>query len=370
MKAKGKIWSVTWRVFLGFILLLWIFHSIFLKEGKQALTRLNGPAAWDQLDTFARWEAAWNYGPAELWRTIMMIEPWYFAISIVLMGITIVLGVIRWNMVLQVQGLHLPLGRATSISFIAHFFNSFFLGSTGGDLMKAYYAARETHHRKTEAVAAVFMDRIVGLWSMLLFAVLMMVPNIGILQDHNKLLGWALFIICLLLGSSGFLALALYGGVSRRFPKAREWMRKLPKGEAVERGIEACRVFGSNKAVLFRVIMVSMALNAVCVFQFMAVAYGLKITISPMILFLVVPMIICIAAFPITPSGLGVRESLFVILLSHPIIGVNGTLALSLSLLAYAGSLFWSLVGGLVYMTRREKEHLEEVTSVTEEEPA
>ena len=36
--------------------------------------------------------------------------------------------------------------------------------------------------------------------------------------------------------------------------------------------------------------------------------------VPPLALFLVVPMIICIAALPITPSGLGVRENLFV----HP----------------------------------------------------
>jgi hypothetical protein len=47
---------------------------------------------------------------------------------------------------------------AAEISLVAHFFNSFLLGSTGGDLMKAYYAARETHHKKTEAVMTVFAD--------------------------------------------------------------------------------------------------------------------------------------------------------------------------------------------------------------------
>ena len=38
---------------------------------------------------------------------------------------------------------------------------------------------------------------------------------------------------------------------------------------------------------------------------------------------------------------------------------------LSLSLLASAEGLFWSLVGGVVYMGVREKEHLSEVTSAT-----
>ena len=41
---------------------------------------------------------------------------------------------------------------------------------------------------------------------------------------------------------------------------------------------------------------------------------------------------------------------------------VAPTQALSLSLLAYAGSLFWSLIGGVVYASLKERHHLAEVT--------
>jgi hypothetical protein len=49
-------------------------------------------------------------------------------------------------------------------------------------------------------------------------------------------------------------------------------------------------------------------------------------------------------------------------MLAVPAIHVEATHALSLSLLAYAGSLFWSLVGGIVYVCLKETQHLEEVT--------
>ena len=91
-----------------------------------------------------------------------MIHPWALIVSPLLVGLALLFGVVRWRIVLAAQGLHLPLGRATRISFVAQFFNSFLLGSTGGDLIKAYYAARETHHKKTEAVTTVFVDRLVG----------------------------------------------------------------------------------------------------------------------------------------------------------------------------------------------------------------
>ena len=77
-------------------------------------------------------------------------------------------------------------------------------------------------------------------------------------------------------------------------------------------------------------------------------------------LLLIVPIILCISSLPITPNGLGVRENLFVLMLA--VIAVPSTAALSLSLLASAEGIFWSLIGGLVYMGLRENEPLSEVT--------
>jgi uncharacterized membrane protein YbhN (UPF0104 family) len=76
-------------------------------------------------------------------------------------------------------------------------------------------------------------------------------------------------------------------------------------------------------------------------------------------------VIFCISALPLTPNGLGVRENLFVLMLG--VVKVPKTAALSVSLIASAQGLFWSLVGGLFYMGMRQKEHLSEVTHVTED---
>src|SRR4030095_10119266 len=121
-----------------------------------------------------------------------------------LMAGTLFLGIVRWRMVLAVQGLALPFRRAAEISFVPHFYNSFLLASSGGDLMKAYYAAREAHHKKTEAVVTVFVDRLVGLWAMLLFACLMMLPNLSLLFQHAKLRSVALIILLMSAGGTVF----------------------------------------------------------------------------------------------------------------------------------------------------------------------
>lgn len=361
MSALRKQWSVCWRLILCVLLLGWILHSIFSSDGKNAAQSLG--LNWDHLTRLQQWKLSWTHGPKDLWETICQVHPAALGLSLVFMCLTIIIGVARWRMVLDVQGLGLPWGRALSISFVAQFFNSFLLGSTGGDLIKAYYAARETHHKKTEAVVTVFVDRLIGLWSLLLFAAVMMIPNVHLVTAHKGLALPALFILGMLGASSVVLGVAFWGGVSRRFPRARHYLRRLPKGEYLERSLDSCRRFGAEKGFLPKVVGISIVLNIVWVLQVLTLSSGLDLAVPPIALFFIVPTVFCISALPITPSGLGVRENLFVVMLAT--LGIARKSSLSLSLLAYAASLFWSMVGGIVYASLRDKEHLAEVRQET-----
>lgn len=358
MSAGKKIWNITWRLGICLLLLVWIFHSIFVNEARIAARRTGAP--WDELSRWDKWAKGWAEGPPELWANLTQIHWAVFAGSVVLVGIVLLLGILRWGMVLKVHGLQLPFSRAAEISFVAHFFNSFLLGSTGGDLMKAYYAARETHHKKTESVVTVFVDRLVGLWAMLLFAGIMMLPNLQLLMSSELLRLPVALVLAMLFACTLVVLLAFYGGVSRRWSGARDWLRRLPKGAWIEQTLEACRRFGKEPLFVSKTLLVSMLLNSVTVLQFLVLAWGLGLSVSPLAMFVIVPTIICIASLPITPSGLGVRENLFVLMLAGTTIAASATSALSLSLLAYAGSLFWSLVGGIVYVLFKEKHHLKE----------
>jgi uncharacterized protein (TIRG00374 family) len=353
MNRLKDIWRATWRILVCVILLAWIFHTIFRNEAADHLGD-----QWKTLSGSEQFHKAWTIGPRALWHELSQVHPAALAASLLCVGVIVMLNVIRWRMILKVQGLDLSLGRATGISFVAQFFNSFLLGSSGGDLIKAYYAARETHHKKTEAVTTVFVDRLIGLWSMLLFAVLMTVVNLGIVLQYKRYWALCLVILGMFVALTVVLAIAFWGGVSKRFPRARHYLRRLPKGEMLERSLDSCREFGKKPRLLIDTVGISLVLNTLCVFQvlFLAKSLGINV-IQP--LFVVVPIVFCISALPVTPSGLGVRENLFVLLLV--VLNVPQTAALSLSLLAFAGGLFWSMVGGVVYMGLKEKEHLGEV---------
>ncbi len=400
MNTVKKIWSAAWRVAVGALLLLWIFHSIFVNEAREQ-SKCKDPAAcvplvdhgqtvsyetWQQLPRADQWRLGWTYGPPALWKTLRSVQPGALALSFMLMGGTLLIGVVRWRMVLRVQGLALPFPRAAEISLVAHFFNSFLLGTVGGDVMKAYCAARETHHKKTEAVVTVFVDRVIGLWAMLVFATVMLIPNLWLFErlglrhaflrifsepsagladlfritSKEPIVSATVMLLGMTFLATVFVFLAFRGGVSRGWSGARDFLRKLPKGDALERSLESCRKFGQERGFFTRALALSMALNFLCVLQFWVLSRGLDMDVPLLALCLVVPTVICLAAVPIAPAGLGVREYLFVQLLTAAVAGADPTACLSLSLLAFAGSLFWSLIGGVVYALFKHSHHLSE----------
>lgn len=359
MHKRRAIGRLGWRLGIGVLLLGWIFHSIFLLEGRRAWEHRG--FSWEELSRFQQWHVGWSYGPLELWHTLTLVSGSGMLLSILFMGLTIFVGMVRWRFVLSAQGLNLSLGRTAEISLVAHFFNSFLLGSSGGDLLKAYYAARETHHKKTEAVTTVLVDRLVGLFAMLVFAGLMMLPNLDLLSRHPSLAALAWFIVLMMAGCAGVLTLSFWGGLSRSWPTARLWLRKLPRGDLAERALDTARQFGKRPLFLLRMFVLSMILNVFCVLQIWALAWGMDLSVSLTALFVIVPIIVCVSALPITPSGLGVRENLYVMMLGVKEINVEATAALSLSLLAYAGFLLWSIIGGIVYLMRKSRDHLDEI---------
>ena len=366
MKRRRNIFKLGLRGAICLLLLLWIFHSIFVQEGRSDWERQGYD--WSELPRMEQWEIAWSEGPPALWQTMQSIDPPALVLSTLVMGAILLVGVARWRLALAVQDIRLSWGRACGISFIAHFFNSFLLGSTGGDLMKAYYAARETHHKKTEAVVAVFVDRVLGLWTMLFFALVMGLFNLRLLAGHDSLRVLMLAIAGMFVAGTAFLLLAFRGGLRGRWTGAREWLRRLPKGEWLERSLDSCRTYGADRSFFMRMVGVSLFLNAVCVMQYVVLASGLGIEVSFRVWLMIVPAIICISAIPITPSGLGVRENLYVVVLASAPFLVSDAASLALSLIAYAESLFWSLVGGVVYLLLKDREHLAEVTEPVPEE--
>src|SRR5256714_15472720 len=77
-------------------------------------------------------------------------------------------AVVRWQILLKVQGIHLSNGRILALFFIGMFYNQFLPGCTGCDIVKTYLLWKETPTKKPGALLAVLFDRMIGLIALII----------------------------------------------------------------------------------------------------------------------------------------------------------------------------------------------------------
>jgi uncharacterized membrane protein YbhN (UPF0104 family) len=84
--------------------------------------------------------------------------------------ITLVLQFSRWRILVRSLGLHLSLGEALRLGFMGQLFSLLGVGMLGGDALKTFYLGRHNRGRMTEALTTVLVDRVVGLYGLVLLA--------------------------------------------------------------------------------------------------------------------------------------------------------------------------------------------------------
>jgi glycosyltransferase 2 family protein len=98
-------------------------------------------------------------------------KQWHLlAAALLVTFVAVLLTIVRWFWLLRAHDLPLSMADALRLGFLGYLLNFVSLGAVGGDLFKAVFAARKCHARRTEAVATVILDRLIGLYIIFLMA--------------------------------------------------------------------------------------------------------------------------------------------------------------------------------------------------------
>ncbi|MCG3148567.1 MAG: hypothetical protein PCFJNLEI_02011 [Verrucomicrobiae bacterium] len=368
------------QVFVSVFILAYLFNSIFEREASEELKPLltgqtiqnlspahhemlrarcivpGEPPALDlkRLTLRERAPIVWKIGPHGLWAVFETLNPGWFIVAVLCFGMVCLLGIMRWRLILRVQGLELSFSRTASIFFIGHFFNAFMLGATGGDVIKAWYVAHETHHKKAEAVTTVIVDRLIGLIALFVIALIMMTIFHQRVFEDKRLIGFSIFTLLVVGGTVIGTALGFWKGFVDKLPGLRGWLQKLPKYDMLERMVLSYRTYAAHPRLLIQTMLQSFGVHIFVTISIICVAKGLDITAAHFTdFFLYLPIINSISAMPISFSGFGVREGMYVEMFQQ--VGMPAVQALTLSLLGYIVSLVWSIVGGGFFLTHRKE---------------
>jgi uncharacterized membrane protein YbhN (UPF0104 family) len=259
----------------------------------------------------------------------------------------------RWQRLLSVLKIHVPILPLFCVVQIGQFFLMFLPGPVGDDLTRMLYVSRLVKGRAAEACSTVLLDRVLGLTSVFAWAVLCIPWQWRLLTTSHQTYLLAVGMLAAGISTLAFGALFLVTG----HPTHRWFEHRLRSLPAFSFRDEAATIWGLyclNKRCIVQVFLAACAtqLLACLIFYFAGAAVGVRLPLAAWFSF--VPIVLAANAAPITIAGLGVREYLLVLFLG--ILGnVGPERALAASFVVFAIMFAVSLLGGVVYILYRPK---------------
>ena len=241
--------------------------------------------------------------------------------------------------------------------YVGYLFNPILMGSTGGDIVRSFYLAKQTG-KKTQMVTLVFLDRFIGIYVMVLLCITALFFNFNEPKFRSIFYGAAFILFVLICFSLIFF--------SERMTKKFSFLKGLfphPKiREIAKKTLETLHTAKKFKKSILFTIGCTILIQSISILASWTVSKSMG-TISPIPLkyfFLFLPVIFTASSIPILPGGLGIGEAGYAALFS--IVGVLGADAISISLLYRAIIIFTAVIGGLIYLSPSfEKVHLEDI---------
>lgn len=276
---------------------------------------------------------------------------WLWIGMAVFFGCTL-LATVRWKVLLEVQDIDMGWMKTWKLFMIGMFFNLFMLGSTGGDVVKMFLAMRETRANKAAALLSVFMDRVIGMLALIFI-------SLGFLYFRYDLLSHTAGSAALLKTLLWLLAAAMLTIIGMFVFSGLGWVHYLPawtplRGRIVELSA-ACHMYAKGWRLTVWAFLVSFPLFAMFFITFYCAARAFTDQLGLVDIFSVLPIVAVITAIPISVSGIGLRESLFVSLLAP--FGVSAAVATLISVTGFLINTLGSLAGGVVFLFYRSSTH-------------
>jgi hypothetical protein len=283
-----------------------------------------------------------------LWHPERLRWDW-LAAGLVMAGATMVLSAMRWRIFLAAQEVRVSKGRALELTLIGNLFAMMSVGGLAGDAARVLLLARDHPRRKLGVTVAVMADHMSGMVGLVLLFFLFTAGRFedlgspsalgtGVLHFAYVYLGGGLVLIVL-----GFVLMSplVHGRVHRGGRWIRwEFMRTVPEAWDLFRQRWPHALGGLAVSC---VMLLAHFLTFWCGMQAAGCGVGAGTTLSAM------PVIDAISSIPVSVSGIGVREKLFVILFGDAA-GIDADLAVAGSLAGFFCHVAWSLVGAVLFL--------------------
>ncbi len=247
----------------------------------------------------------------------------------------LVLTFVRWYCLVRALGLPFLLRDAVRLGFIGNVFNLVIPGAVGGDVIKAAFLCRE-QARKTQAVASMVIDRLLGLLGLFLLAGASGAwawPGAG--SDVRRLI-----VVVWLAVAAGVVGLTILFTPSLYLPLERLFAGRKRLQTLFAELVAMASAYRRRLGVVLAALAMAMGNHSLNVLSFYLVSKALFPSLPTLAQhFLLVPLTLFTTAVPLPFGALGLTEQVsdqLFKLVSHP----NGAVAMmGYRVIMYAGGL-------------------------------
>ncbi len=236
---------------------------------------------------------------------IAAIGLWIFA--------ALIIGSLRWNLLLKGLGIHIPLLRAMRLQLIGFFFNTAMPGAVGGDVIKGIYVLREkTATSKTNALLTIVLDRIIGLVAIFAIAGVAILTRLDFVRENAGLMTLSLFVGAGVLAIFIVAIFCLTDLFTGRDPLLFILSKNLPGFGLAKKIYSALILFRKDPGTIGKAFLLSIGAQVMSLLFGYLLAVNLSDKAVDIMIYSVVhPIGILATALPLAPGGLGIGHIAF-----------------------------------------------------------
>lgn len=286
----------------------------------------------------------WKYDFRELPSQITNVNYYFFFLAFITQLLTVFVGAYRWQTLLLGRDISIGFKKLLSYGFIGLFFNLFLPGSSGGDFVRMYKVIDHTED-KMYAGISVLAERIIGTYTMISFVLISCLFSFNLLPHELifKIFSSVFVFFCVLIL---FICLKVWIiKMINKLPGKGKTLNKIKENVIIF--YEAIHFFITHRKVLIKIMAISFLMQFFAIISCYFVARSIGLSLPVFYFFIFVPIMFFVTAIPISLSGIGVREGVFVYLFRE--VGVPSNTALMVSLLFFSLGIFIGLIGGVVH---------------------
>jgi uncharacterized protein (TIRG00374 family) len=234
-----------------------------------------------------------------------------------------------------------PITELVRIFFVSTFAGTFLPSTVGADAVRAWSLAQDGVPSST-AVASVVMDRLLGVVSILIGALVGFALMPAVLE--NRQLVWGLAIVA----AACVFALAVIFSPSVD-ERLRRYLRYFPARiqHMAGRFLDGLQAYRHQRGVLAVVLVASVLVQALRVALGWMLGRGLGLPAPGLAYVALIPIIVLVMLLPVTVNGLGTGQLAFV--WGFQRVGVSAADAFALSILFAGLGIIGNLPGGILY---------------------